>query len=417
MSKILNAILEADMTDKILRDPGRAKQLSIAWKHDKTLPKDLVASLGPKPDEKRLAKIWSDMLEQTLEDTMYGDLSRDYKFADWLTRLYTTGTADWEDISGEGGDALSGWHALSIRNLLQPQDQDLNKFKTLQSLQRRVTTSQNYSAELRRIKNAEEIAKMKRDAKEVVLIDNDRYWVAIPMNYGACYGFNNTGHSSNFCTGGSNGASWVKNYAPQGPIVMIVDKSNIDNKDGKWQMHAPTDQLVNSVQENRHDSKANDEKFAKLFPGLMFNIVRSMQSHADDIAALSKDTMGRPYNTASAINDIKRRFPKSVNSGVGPGDFADDDENTAVAIPDSHYTIREDLRPWLAQNFENNIDADITVRRGMQIETNDGSGPFITPATSADDAILRVISGLSTPPVNGRLPHGIITNVNRAGPN
>ena len=82
-----------------------------------------------------------------------------------------------------------------------------------------------------------------------------------------------------------------------------------------------------------------------------------------------------------------------------------------MCIRDSHYTIREDLRPWLAQNFENNIDADTTVQRRMQIETNDGSGPFITTATSADDAILRVISGLSTPPVNGRLPHGIITNV------
>ena len=106
MSKILTRILEVDISDKIARDPQRSKMLSIAWKHDKHLPHDIVARLGPKPDERAIAKAWSDMLEKTLERTNYGDLSRDFKFADWLTRLFTTGAADWEDISGEGGDAL-----------------------------------------------------------------------------------------------------------------------------------------------------------------------------------------------------------------------------------------------------------------------------------------------------------------------
>ena len=108
MGKIMARLLEADITDKIARDPQRSKQLSIAWKHDRHLPHDVVARLGPKPDDRTLAKAWSDMLEKTLERTNYGDLSRDLKFADWLTRLYTSGTADWEDISGEGGDALGG---------------------------------------------------------------------------------------------------------------------------------------------------------------------------------------------------------------------------------------------------------------------------------------------------------------------
>ena len=153
MSKIMERLLEADITDKIARDPQRSKQLSIAWKHDKHLPHDVVARLGPKPDDRALAKAWSDMLEKTLERTNYGDLSRDLKFADWLTKLYTSGTADWEDISGEGGDALGAWNALSTRGLLKPQDQDLNKFKTLKALYNRIVRVNTYSSELQRIIN------------------------------------------------------------------------------------------------------------------------------------------------------------------------------------------------------------------------------------------------------------------------
>lgn len=383
-------LLEADITDRIARDPQRSKQLNIAWKHDKNLPHDVVARLGPKPDDRALAKAWSDMLERVLERTNYGDLSRDMKYADWLTKLYTSGAADWEDISGEGGDALGAWHALSTRSLLKPRDQDLNKFKTLSSLYNRIRRQGIYDGELTRIKNATEIAKMKKDARDVVLVDDDKYWAAIPMNYGACYVFNNSGHISNFCTGGSSGANWFKNYAPDGPIVTVVDKANMNSEDGKWQFHAPTNQLVNSVQDRRYDRSYNDERFATLFPGLMRKIVQSMAAHDDDIRTMSQATLGKPYNVAQAVNEIKTKFPKSYASRAKDDPATDAEPELLTAVPEQHLTIDEDLRQYLAPDFENKTDADRTNLRELRVRYGNGL-TYDVDATSASNAIRKAV--------------------------
>jgi hypothetical protein len=49
--------------------------------------------------------------------------------------------------------------------------------------------------------------------------------------------------------------------------VSIIDKDNIDEVNGKWQMHAPTGQMNNGNQSLSYTS--GDKKFAELFPGLL----------------------------------------------------------------------------------------------------------------------------------------------------
>lgn len=364
---------EANIVDKIMKEPGRAKQLNIAWRHDDTLPPNEVAKLGPKPDDKSVATEWSSMLEKTLERTNYGDLSKDFKFAEWLTKLFTTGAADWEDISGEGGDALGAWHALSQRGLLNTKHQDLNKFRTLRQLQQAVVNNNDYQAELQRIKNAAEIAKMKKDKKDLIIIDDDKYWVAIPFNYGACYVFNNTGHISNFCTGGSSGMRWFNNYAPSGPMVMIVDKANIDKPDGKWQMHADTNQLVNSVQDYRYDQ---GEHFGKLFPGLMRKIISTMAANSNEIQNASKDiTPNRAgYNVSTDIARIKSKFPKSLTKAK---DEPDEPEPELPGAPGSEGWFNQ----YLSQDFQNLLDPNAPNQGYIRLTRNDGKkirGPSIT---------------------------------------
>lgn len=366
---------EVNIADKIAKDPSRSRMLVVAWRHDNTLPPTEVAKLGPKPDEKAVAQEWSDMLEQTLARTNYGDLSRDFKFADWLTKLYTSGAADWEDISGEGGDALGAWHALSQRGLLDKRHQDLNNYKTLKSLQLAVMQNQRYSAELQRIKNAAEIAKMKKDKKDLVIMDTDRFWVAIPFNYGACYVFNNTGHISNFCTGGSSGMRWFNNYAPDGVMVMIVDKNNVDKEDGKWQMHAATNQLVNSVQDHRYD---NGEYFGKLFPGLMLKILAALKSHAVDIQTQSEEISARKggYDMAREISLIKDKFGKSLTKAPNEPDEPEPEETAAeeTAAPTENtqaLTVAEDYRQYLAPEYRNLIDPGNQRARRLRIVRND----------------------------------------------
>jgi hypothetical protein len=324
--KLGQIVTEANIALKVLKDPKLPKQLYIAFTHDSSLPGNIIARLGTKPTVEQVVKAWSDLIDSSLRDSNYGDLSSNGKFDDWLLRLYISGQVDYEDINGEAGDALGLWSALSRRGRLDVKDQDFNKFKDIHSLRAAMNKPQ-YRAELERIKNSEIIEKHKRARKEVVLIDDDRFHVILPLNYGACYTFNNSeGIQANFCTGGSNGLHWFQNYAPYTPIISILDKTNMNNKWGKWQLHAwpafgAAGQLVNAEQNNRGDLPGNDRKFAELFPGLMKRIVAALAEKGPEIEQLSgePDSTGTTlirggYDIQDAISRIKQTFPASYAS-------------------------------------------------------------------------------------------------------
>ena len=312
---LLELLTEANVAQKIMKDPKTVKMLTIAWRHDGTLPKNLVAKLGPKPADQDIVQAWSDLLDDTLRRNNYGDLSADGKFDEWLTRLYINGAADYEDINGEGGDALGAWKALSIRGKLKTVDQDFNKFKSIKQLQR-IRNDRDYRDELSRIKDQEQIEKMKREAKDITVYDDERFNAIVPLNYGACYVRDKTaGYIPNFCTSSSSGHRWFQNYAPDGMIVNVVDKTNLEKEDGKWQFHAASNQLVRADQERRHDLNYNDERFATLFPGLMKKIISGIESKAEEIKDGSKElTGGRGYDIAKEVSQIKSKYPRSYAS-------------------------------------------------------------------------------------------------------
>lgn len=301
-------LVEANIAAKI-KDPRTIKMLAIAMRHDSTLPKNKIAALGTKPTEDDYVKLWSELLDRSLSNTSFGDISRDGKFDEWLTRLYINGIVDYEDVSGEAGDALSAWKALSIRGLLEPQYQDFNRFSNLAQIQK-ITQNRKYSDELRRIRNDAEIQRHKKEKKEIVLVDSDRFLVVMPLNYGSCYTFNNAaGFSASFCTGSSSGQRWFDKYAPDGPLISVFDKQNPDEVNGKWQIHAPTDQINNGNQSIR-----SDDTFAKLFPGLMAEIVKGIRANASEIQEASFDIVNGGYDVENVINDLAKAFPESFNS-------------------------------------------------------------------------------------------------------
>jgi hypothetical protein len=309
--KLNQIVLEANVAAK-LKEPKMVKMLSIAMRHDSSLPKDRVAKLGPKPSDEEIVQLWSDLLDGSLSSTDYGDISQDGKFDEWLTRMYINGVADYEDINGEGGDALGAWKALSIRGKLSEKDQDFNKFKNLRQIQQ-IIQSRDYRDELRRIKDAEVVEKHKREKKETTLIDDERFLITLPYNYGACYNFNNAhGYNASFCTGSSSGQRWFERYAPEGPIISIFDKQNQEDENGKWQMHAPTGQMNNGNQSLSYSR--GDQKFAELFPGLMKEIIAAVKSNAEEIKTNSVDIVRGGYDVDAAIAEIKSKLPASYAS-------------------------------------------------------------------------------------------------------
>lgn len=303
---------EANPGEKILKDPRMAKMLALAVRHDHTFPGPALARLGPNPKDEDVVKLWSDLIDRTLSHTNYGDLSRDGKFDSWLTKLYLNHVNDYEEINGEGGDALGSWKALSVRGLLDPVDQDFNRFQSISQLQKVVRKSK-YAEALRKIADAEKLAAMKKDAKQIVLIDDDRYFVIVPLNYGSCYTFNNAeGAQGQFCTGSSSGLTWFNRYSSDGPIVSIIDKKNMNDKNGKWQMHTATRQLKNATQ----DYNAGQIDFADLFPGLMKKIVGALSSHSEELknASAQMGISRGGWNIPDEIERIKRYYPTAYNS-------------------------------------------------------------------------------------------------------
>jgi hypothetical protein len=364
-------VTEANVAAKI-KDPKTIKMIGIAMRHDGTLPKAKVAALGPKPQDEQILKLWSDMLDASLRSTDYGDISADGKFDDWLTRMYINGIADYEDINGEGGDALGAWKALSIRGKLKEKDQDFNRFKNLRQIQA-IIQNRDYRDELRKIKDAEVIEKHKREKKETTLIDDERFLVTVPYNYGACYNFNNShGFNASFCTGSSSGATWFNRYADDGPIISVFDKQNADDVMGKWQIHAPTNQINNGNQSNRRD-----EKFAELFPGLMKRIADAIQSKGEEINKNSTEIVKGGYDAAKAVSDLKNKFPISYNSAVEAEPEAEEDPNDGpgtyiVTQTASGKTARiqganrQDIITKLTARYPDSTEADYTIEKSQE---------------------------------------------------
>jgi len=366
--KVIQLLSEANVAAKI-KDPKTIKMIGIAMRHDATLPKAAVSALGTKPTDEQIMKLWSDMLDKSLTSTDYGNISTDGKFDEWLTRLYMNGVLDYEDINGEGGDALGAWKALSIRGKLKPEHQDFNKFKNLRQIQA-IIQSRDYRNELEKIKDAEVIEKHKRERKEITLIDNEKYLVVVPMNYGSCYTFNNSaGFKASFCTGSSSGASWFNRYAGDGPIISVVDKDNYEDVNGKWQIHAPTNQINNGNQTVRRD-----EVFADLFPGLMKQIASALKEKAEEIKQASGEIARGGYDINKAIEDLKNKFPISYNSGEKEEPEAEQDANDGpgtylVTQLSSGKTARiegenrADIVRKLTTRYPDSTEADYTIEK------------------------------------------------------
>ena len=367
--RLANIIQEANVAAK-LKDPKMIKMLGIAMRHDGTIPKNKIAALGTAPTDEQIVKLWSDLLDDSLRNTDYGDLSQDGKFDEWLTRMYVNGVADFEDINGEGGDALGAWKALSIRGKLKKEHQDFNRFQNLRQILK-IIQQRDYRDELRRIKDAEVIEKHKREKKELTLIDDDRFYVTMPFNYGACYTFNNSaGFQASFCTGSSSGLRWFERYAPDGPIISIVDKDNMDDKNGKWQMHGPTGQMNNGDQSLSYSR--GDKEFAEKFPGLLKKIVAAIQSKAEEIKKNSTEIVSGGYDVSKAIADIKSNLPYSWASEAkeeepedendGPGTYLVT-QNSSGRTARIEGESRADIVRKLTTRYPDSTEADYTIEK------------------------------------------------------
>jgi len=300
----INLILEANVAAKVLKNPDMTRKLALAFRHDHSLPGNVIAKLGTKPTDEDIVKAWSELLDATLRQNDYMDLSRSGKFDDWLLRQYVNGILDYEDIHGEAGSTLGRWAILSQHRSLEPKDQDFNEFKDLRDLQTAMNNP-TYRRALEKFADAALEQKEKRNAQQTIIYEDPRYMINVPYNPGSGYVFNRvTGPiKCTYCTGESSRDHYFASYASRGIIIQIVNKFRTDD-DGKFQLHASTDQANNSKQRNN-----GDRAFADSMPGVMKYVFQGLQQHANEIKEKSKFLTPGGYDIPLEIERLKSKFP------------------------------------------------------------------------------------------------------------
>ena len=366
-------IAERDIGGKALKNPSKERifALANAIRHDHTFPKKALAALGPDPKPEALIAAWGNIIDQALSNNQMGDLSSDGKLDNWLINLYTGGHTDYEEITAESGRAMGLWVKLLTMNkrtpdqpdpanphrtipghaildasgkpipVLKPEHRKLENFKSLSALRTAMSTQEYQDIFNQLKKKYEDDAAMKSaldSVNQVVLINDDRFFVAALLSYGSTYVFaRRFGYFGDYCTGqpAPSGQSYFDTYSKRGIIIGIMDKHSND-KNSKWQMLAVDPQLYNAPQERRNNAHANDEVFAHLFPGLMSRIIQALEEKGPEINEAAKDiTKERPgpdggYVIANEVGHIRTHYPLSVAS-VDPDAPVEGDEQAQQA--------------------------------------------------------------------------------------
>ena len=156
----------------------------------------------------------------------------------------------------------------------------------------------------------EQLKKLTKDAKEIVIVDNESYYVSVPLNYGgSCRLARSVGEFANWCTGTTSSNHYFNHYSKQGPLIVFIDKNNPDNK---YQLHAPSDQF-----KDKKDAEIDRENFAKRYPNAMNDIIDGLQANADKLT----DYQNMPAQIKLVQNRFKSAFGKANDLEGGDPDW------------------------------------------------------------------------------------------------
>ena len=297
-------LTEAD-TLSYIKKGNLARRIELAFDHDRRLPDDVLYQLADRLTQDKKIAIVSSMIDQFMRNA-----ETPSEYIPWILGQYINGHADLEDIGGEIVDLLYKFHQLKIRNIIRVERQrNINNYSDWNILERVLG---KYQKEWHKIQKEAEFEKYKKTANQIVLMNNDRFLIQIPINFGSCYIFNKTGGvQANFCTGSSNGPLYFRQYSNDGPIIQILDKHNADSANGKWQIHAPSNQIRNAPQWER------EYAFAQLFPGLLKEIGKRMLEHRQEIEEAGK-SINANWNAERQVNMLRDKFRDIWNENPDP---------------------------------------------------------------------------------------------------
>jgi len=154
-------------------------------------------------DDEQIRKAWDNVLR-------FADPTPNLEYAKWISIIFVNTPAMLEDIDGRLKSALKNYHTFKIHKLLQPEERDIYKIRTIQDLENIVIKYKVPQAEIKDKGSSKELYNG-RDCRIIVPLDEQA----------AIY----YGQGTKWCTAATESENYFSEY-PE-PLYIIIPKHPI----------------------------------------------------------------------------------------------------------------------------------------------------------------------------------------------
>jgi hypothetical protein len=245
--------------------------LTQAARLDKTIPRELVRHvIADKQIEiaKYIIKAFTDLIiNSDNEREIIIDMQREYpECLKWFLKVYSEGGILYEDFQAAVTSLIS-YIFLKRRNLIDSRH-------TLEKITSYRTLAEYLRAHYKEILDTDlsyiRWTIRSKGHKEIVLVDNDRYAIYIPLNHEA--GIFLAKNETDWCTTWSSPTNYNK-YTNQGPLIVIHPKYKTDEI---YEFHPWSNQFM-----KKNNTKEHPKIIKSEMPNLLSDIVLGYRNHRE----------------------------------------------------------------------------------------------------------------------------------------
>lgn len=290
------------------------------------------------------------------------------KFSKWILNLYLTNEklAKSEDLY-KFTKMLDLFNTLNNKKILQKENIDNNIFnyKSLPELSKAISHFKEED-----VKSNRDVEKEVKDKETTKVFENDECLVVIPLTHkSACY----YGKGTEWCTASKDNDSYFNQYTSNGPLYIIIDKSNPEEE--KYQFHLESKQFMD-IHDYEMENYEIENVLTKLElePFIKHIIVKLAESTLETDPPLIK------YNDKIVVTggSIKDLFPNRIlenspdRGSISIGEILDLlDENSLFEYWDTDFsdvdlTFSEDVIKTLREKEPILTDKDISTYEDLQ---------------------------------------------------
>lgn len=279
-------------------------------------------------------------------------------YGKWILKLFTK-----HQLNNEGHvtDVLRRFE----ENKRQLKEKDINRFKTIDELDAYLNDENNYNQlsnrqALRQTQNAVRKTDISVDATKV--FEDSAWEVWTPNTYEASC---KLGQGSRWCTATTDSDYYYKYYTRQGPLFILIDKYDRNNK---YQFHFPSAQFMDKEDESIDpfdDILDNDTDLREFFrPYILesWNLPKDITFDEDISVTLFDDDFYKILNGIERYYGVTRAAVKGAylyDILYSPYDYFEEDYYD-LTQDDFDYMIEHELQPQVLEKLKDALGGELT---------------------------------------------------------